>query len=111
MSGGVPDGARWTPVPDVFFSRFLPALDDAVAVKVALHVLWRMQRRPAGRPPAITEAELAADATLRRGLVALAVTEVDLDRRLAAAVERLVADGWLLEVRGRARRRQCVGCS
>lgn len=99
MSERVPGGARWTPVPDVFFSRYLPALEDAAAVKVALHVLWRIQRRPAGQPPAIRAAAVAADATLRRGLTSLGVAEESVDRRLEAAVDQLVADGWLLEVR------------
>jgi DnaD/phage-associated family protein len=99
VSGGIPRGARWTPVPDLFFSRYLPALADPVAVKVALHVLWRIYRRPAGQPPALAESALTGDATLRRGLAALGVAPADLASRLAAALDQLIADGLLLAVR------------
>lgn len=99
MSGGIPRGARWTPVPDLFFSRHLPAMADPVALKVALHALWRVYRHPAGQPPAVREADLAADPTLRRGLGALGVASADVAGRVGAALEALVADGLLLTVR------------
>ena len=59
MEGGVPEGARWTPVPDAFFSQILPAVADAATLKVALHVLWRVKRRPLGDPPALRFDDLA----------------------------------------------------
>ncbi len=99
MSGGIPRGARWTPVPDLFFSRHLPAMADPVALKVALHALWRIYRHAAGQPPAVREAELLADATLRRGLGALGVAAADVAGRVGAALEALVADGLFLSVR------------
>ena len=58
---GFPDGARTTPVPDLVFSRYLPELADPAAIKLALHVLWRIFRRPSGAPAALSEAELAGD--------------------------------------------------
>jgi DNA replication protein len=98
VSAGIPGGARWTPVPDVFFSQYLPALGDAVGVKVALHALWRIHRRAAGQPPAVGEGALVADGTLRRGIVALGVPEVELAGRIGAALDQLAADGLLLVV-------------
>lgn len=68
MEGGVPEGARWTPVPDAFFSQILPAIADAATLKVALHVLWRVKRRPSGDPPALRFDDLANDTTLLRSL-------------------------------------------
>jgi DNA replication protein len=62
------DGLRWTPVPDSFFSEFLPAVDDLACLKVALHLLWRVGRRAPGDPPALRLADLAQDTVLRRGL-------------------------------------------
>ena len=98
-TGGFPDGARWTPVPDVFFSRYLPDLDDPVAIKVMLQVLWRTHRRPAGEPPALRVDDLASDATLRRGLAALGVADGAAARSVADALDRLVAQGLLICVR------------
>jgi DnaD/phage-associated family protein len=94
--GGVPRGARVTPVPDLFFSRVLPAVEDPVALEVALVTLWRIHRRPSGTPPALAEAELATDTTLARGLAALGVTEAERWPRLSAAVDQLVSLGFLL---------------
>lgn len=100
MSGpGIPDGARATPVPDLFFSRFLPQLADPVALKLVLHVFWRVHRRPAGEPPALRADELAADSTLRRGLAALGVDEAAMGATVAAALDELLAAGLLLELR------------
>jgi DnaD/phage-associated family protein len=100
VKGGIPRGARYTPVPDVFFSRLMPTLEDPVLLEVALVALWRCHRRPARLPPAVGEAELLADPTLRRGLVRLGLPEAELDRRVGAAVERLVAEGLLVVAGG-----------
>lgn len=126
VSRGFPDRTRWTPVPDVFFSRDLPAIDDPVALKVFLHVLWRIYRRPEGEPPALRSDELAADGVLRQGVRALGVgvgegrvddggrdnvardngelhpdhpDESAVDRAIEAAVDRLVGLGLLIDMR------------
>jgi DnaD/phage-associated family protein len=61
-------------------------------------------RREPGDPPALRADHVAADATLRRGVVALGVPEDDVDGRVERALERLVDDGVLLGARvaGRA---------
>jgi DnaD/phage-associated family protein len=94
---GVPPQARWTPVPDVFFSRFLPAVDNGVDLKVFLHLLWRIQRRPRGTPPAMRAMDLAADPTLRRGLAALGVGEIDLEAAIRDSAAELEGGGLVLE--------------
>ncbi len=98
-AGGYPDGARATPVPDLFFSRDLPALDDPVAIKVMLHVLWRIQRRPRGEPPALRAEDLAADPTLRRGVAALGIAEEAIGVAIDQAIACLASRKLLLALR------------
>lgn len=119
-AAGYPSGARTTPVPDLFFSRDLTALDDPLALCVVLWVVWQVHRRPAGAPPAVRAADVAADAGLRRRARALLAADAAgdagsdddapdappavlrapdraaIDDRLAAASRALVARGLLL---------------
>jgi DnaD/phage-associated family protein len=97
--GGFPDGARWTPVPDLFFSRFLPEMADASATGVALHVLWRSHRRPGDAPAAVREIDLVADAVLRRYLVGIGVAAKAVGDAVSSALDLLVVRGLLLEAR------------
>jgi DnaD/phage-associated family protein len=99
VSAGFPDGVRWTPVPDLFFSRYLPELADGATVKVMLHVLWETYRRPVGGAPAVRLADLVADAGLGRGLRALGVAEGDVGAEVERAVDDLCGRGLLLEAR------------
>lgn len=96
---GFPDGARSTPVPDLFFSRDLPALEDPLAVKVMLHAIWRLNRRQGGAPPALRVPDLVADPTLRRGAAALGIAAEAIDGAVAGALGGLVAAGLLLVAR------------
>lgn len=98
MSGGYPDRGRWTPLPDLFFSRDLPALADPVALKLLLHLLWRCQRRQPGDPGALRRAEIPADPPLRRGVAALGLAEAAIGGAIEAALDALVAGGSLIEV-------------
>jgi DNA replication protein len=84
---GFPAGElRFTSVPDLFFAELLPAIDDLAELKITLHVIWLRQRE--GRQ-AVTQAELAADETLARGLEGLGEgTESALVEGLARAVAR-----------------------
>lgn len=94
-----PDGARRSPVPDLFFSRDLPELADPVAVKLLLHLLWRVHRRGRGRPAALREAELLDDPVLRRGVAALGYAPEAVDAALKAALGLLARRGMLLAAR------------
>lgn len=95
--GGIPDGARWTPVPDVLFSAHLPELGSASAVGVILLVIWRVNRRPPKSPPAVNAADLASDPVLGRYLTGLGVAEAAVESEVETAIRALVVRGLLLE--------------
>lgn len=84
---GFPAGAvRVTPVPDLFFSELLAAIDDLGELKVTLALVWRLARQA---PPAcLSRAELAGAA----GLDAAAVD---------AALARAAARGTVLALGAR----------
>jgi DNA replication protein len=84
---GFPTGAlRFTSVPDLFFAELLPAIDNLAELKVTLHVIWLRQR---DGKQVVTQAELAADETLARGLMVLGDNpEATLADGLALAVAR-----------------------
>lgn len=91
---GFPAGElRFSSVPDLFFAELLPAIDDLTELKVTLHVIWLRQRE--GKQ-VVTQAELAADETLARGLRALGN---DSESALVQGLARAVARGSLLHVR------------
>lgn len=94
-----PDGARRTAVPDLFFGRDLPELGDPVALKLLLHVMWRVHRRGRGHPAALREAELLDDPVLRRGVTVLGYAPEAVDAALTAALGSLAKRGTLLSVR------------
>jgi DnaD/phage-associated family protein len=89
---------RWLAVPDAFVSGTLVAAGSAEAIKVGLHVLWRISRRPVGSPPALRQADLAADTALLRSLASCGPAE-EVEARLGEAVDWLVTEGWLLDGR------------
>ncbi len=97
--GGIPDGARWTPVPDLLIARLLPEMSDPLMVKAALHVLWRMHRRERGSAPALRRSDLVADPVLHRGAAALGIGEDEIEARVEAALGGLVERGLMLELR------------
>ena len=98
--GGFPTSARATPVPSLFFSRLLPAIETPEELLVTLYFFYAQtlrRRLPAGRhgsPPFVTRRELAADAALARALANHSNDGDPLGRGLALAVER----GSLLRV-------------
>lgn len=98
-ASGYPERARTTPVPDLLFSRDLPALEDPLAVKLLLHLLWRLHRRDRGRPPLLRMDELRADPLLRRGAAALGEPAGRLDARIDEALEALHGAGLALSAR------------
>lgn len=85
---GFPAGRlRFTPVPDLFFSRLLPQIGDLGELKVLLHLIWLLSRQQ-GPAKFVTFRALAADATLAQGLGAGQTYPDALRRALQAAVER-----------------------
>jgi DNA replication protein len=81
---GFPDGkVLVTPLPNLFFSELLPAIDDLAEVKVTLHIFWLIANRK-NRVLHVTASELRGDRTLMQSL-----GDADaLERGLDAAVER-----------------------
>lgn len=89
---GFPGGElRFSSVPDLFFAELLPAMDDLAELKITLHAVWVRQRE--GRQ-VITQAELAADETLMRGLAAVSD---DPEQALVDGLARAVTRGSLLQ--------------
>lgn len=87
FKGFPPGELRTTPVPDLFFSRFLPEIEDAAEARVTLHVFWLCHRQK-GRLRAVGLEDLLADVTLRRSLSAEADWREATRRGLTLAVER-----------------------
>ncbi len=88
--GGFPEGARATPVPNLFFSDVLPAIDDEAEPIVTLYAFYLLARKRAASR-FFVEGELHVEAPLLRALDRLAPEEgvmPALHRGLAAAVRR-----------------------
>lgn len=79
-SAGFPARARCTPVPDLFFARYLPRLQDPSELKTFLHVWWRIHRRARGTVPALRVTDLESDPTLARSLRGGAASAAEIPR-------------------------------
>lgn len=75
-----------TPLPNLFFSELLPALDDLAELKVMLHVFWLIAN---DKHLFVRASDLRADRTLAQSLKACGAP-------LDAALARAVARGALL---------------
>jgi DnaD/phage-associated family protein len=92
---GFPAGkVRFTPLPNLFFSELLPAIDDLAELKVTLHIFWLLHQKK-GYPRYVSRRELEADGVLLGGLRG---TGQKPEERLGQALERAVARGTLLHV-------------
>lgn len=97
---GFPGGRlAMTPIPDLFFSAVLPAIDDLAELKVTLHVFWRLARLKR-EPRWLRLTDLGQDEVLLAGLPG-----PDPQAALRRGLERAVQRGTLLtlefEVAGR----------
>lgn len=92
---GFPAGkVHFTPLPNLFFSKLLPAIDDLAELKVTLHIFWLLHQKK-GYPRYVSRRELETDGVLLGGLKG---TGQELEERLEQALERAVARGTLLHV-------------
>ncbi len=66
--GGFPANTKFTPIPNVFFTRLLPEIDDLAELKVTLHIIWAVYRKR-GYPRFVTYRELLSSPVLMKGLV------------------------------------------
>ena len=95
---GFPAGkVHFTPLPNLFFSKLLPAIDDLAELKVTLHIFWLLHQKK-GYPRYVSRQELEADGVLLGGLKG---TGQEPEERLEQALERAVARGTLLHVTAR----------
>jgi DNA replication protein len=92
---GFPAGkVHFTPLPNLFFSKLLPAIDDLAELKVTLHIFWLLHQKR-GYPRYVSRRELEADGVLLKGLRGMGQESKG---RLGQALERAVARGTLLHV-------------
>jgi DnaD/phage-associated family protein len=91
--GGFPTKTKFTPIPNVFFTRLLPEIDDPAELKVTLHIIWAIYQKR-GYPRFMTYRELLSSPELMKGLVNNGSRSQLLKRALTQAVDR----GTLLHV-------------
>jgi len=83
LFSGFPSGKLdVTPLPNLFFSELLPAIDDLAELKVTLHIIWLMAH---SKSSFVRASDLRADRTL---MSSLKTADVELEHGLALAVER-----------------------
>ena len=101
---GFPAGkTRFTPIPDLFYTELLPAIDDLAELKLVLFMFWALNRQR-GYPRYMTMAELEAERTLLASLpVEEGATPLDVLHR---AAERAVERGILLRLTVASEERQ-----
>jgi DnaD/phage-associated family protein len=89
MSGGFPNSAAGTVIPNAFFSRVMPGITDPAELVVSAYVFFAFGASK-HRPRFVTLAELEADEGLARSLGSLCEGAIadSLRRGLALAVER-----------------------
>lgn len=92
---GFPAGkVHFTPLPNLFFSKLLPAIDDLAEMKVTLHIFWLLHQKK-GYLRYVSQRELEADGVLLGGLRGMGQEP---EECLGQALERAVARGTLLRV-------------
>ena len=85
--GGFPTKTKFTPIPNVFFTRLLPEIDDPAELKVTLHIIWAVYQKR-GYPRFVTYRELLSSPVLMKGLVSNGSPSQLLKRSLAQAGDR-----------------------
>ncbi len=92
---GFPDGKqRLTPVPNLFFSDLLPAIENLNELKVTMYAFWALAQRE-GRVRYLRRADFLEDPVLMRGMGPLEQTAID---AIADGIERAVARGTFLHI-------------
>ena len=91
---GFPTRMDFTSIPNVFFSRVMPQIDDLAELKTTLHVMTLLYRKK-GSPRYVSCGELAADETLMGSLKG---SEEPPEEVLKKALEAATERGILLHV-------------
>ncbi len=90
---GFPEGKlKLTPIPNLFFSELIPAIDHLGEMKVTLYVFWALAKKES-RFLYLTRSEMASDQILLDSLSSPGMQPID---ALDDAIERAVARGTLL---------------
>lgn len=84
---GFPAKARFTPIPDLFFSKVLPDIEHLAELKATLHIFWVLYRKQ-GYPRFVTLSELLADPVLVKSIGGEGPPADMLRRSLEQAVSR-----------------------
>ena len=92
---GFPDNSRFTPVPNLLFGQVLEEIDDPLALRCFLRVLW-LHSQKKGYPRFLTQGELLSDRTLAR---VVSASGESIEAALEAALENTVKFGLLLRLR------------
>ncbi len=94
---GFPSGKNpYVPVPEVFFTKLLPEIEDSAELKVTLHLFWLLAQKQ-GNPRCASERELRADRTLLHSLHRRGDPRPP-EERLRQGLEQAVARGTLLRI-------------
>ena len=94
---GFPAGkSPFVPIPEVFFTQLLPAIEDSAELKVTLHIIYRLAKQQ-GNPRCISDRDLTADTLLMRSLKRRGDPR-PAEERLRLGLEQAVARGTLLRV-------------
>jgi len=92
FNGFPPGDLKFTSIPDLFFSRLLPQIDNLAELKIILHILWLRRRE---NKQTISLTELQADETLIHSLKTISDEPYKL---LSEGLEAALADQILLQV-------------
>ena len=92
--GGFPARMQFTPLPNLFFSRLLPQINDMAELKTTLCVLAALYRKR-GHPRFVTYGELLADESL---MSSLGQTTESADEVLRNALEMATRRGTILHI-------------
>jgi DNA replication protein len=91
---GFPEGKlKLTPIPNLFFSELLPAIDHLGELKITLYTFWALAKRES-RFLYLRRGEMASDQILLDSLSSPNIQPID---ALDDALERAVARGTLLQ--------------
>lgn len=81
-------------LPEAFFQRVVPAIDDLTELKVTLHLYWRIRDR-GDHLPLLSRSELLSDPVLSKSVEAPGRKAADL---IAEGLEKAVARGIVLRI-------------
>jgi len=91
---GFPAKMQFTPVPNLFFSRLLPQINDMAELKTTLHILEILYHRR-GYPRFVTYKELLANKSLMNSLSQITKPA---DELLRSALEMATKRGTILHI-------------